>query len=1387
MNNIIPRFIADKYHRGIFKGRMKNAVMFADISGFTALTETLADRGKEGAEILSGIINEVFSPCIEFVYRRRGFITHFAGDSFMAVFEIDCMDALLSAVDINNEFKRQHVKNTRFGDFKISVKIGISQGNIDWGITGSGNERTYYFRGKAVEGCAKAEKQCGVGDIMIDKHIYLNAKDSISIKRYSDDYYKLLAVNYKRDYYDLPADDIDDNLLKLFVPAVIIDSRPVDELRDIVSIFLSLREIDREFESLDYFSSNLKKLVKKWGGYFSRISFGDKGCTGLINFGIPLSYENNISRALNCINEIRYFYGDKIRAGITFGRLFAGFIGSSIRSAYDVLGDAVNLSARIAMEAGWGDIWISQGIADSAKLHFDTDFAGEFQFSGKKERVPVYKLKDKKSVADKFYSGNIYGRYNEIASIRESVSPIFDKRFAGILYIYGEAGIGKSRLVHEALKPLRERVRLCYLQCDSMIKKAWNPFIYYMEDYFQQNSNISFKENEIFFEENFIHMVNILRGLKLKGSAEIIKELIRTKSFIKALLSLDTTDTLYEKLDAKQRHENTIYAVKNFFKALSLIRPIIILIEDIHWADNESTQMMEPFTRNIDDFSMIILCTGRYNDDGSKPIFPVMHKIPEKEIELNCPANEPSKEIIQDNLGSPPDEKLLKFIMKKTSNNPFFIEQFCLYMKEHGLIRKKGNYCSADTETFDIPAGINQILIARIDRLSREIKELAKIASVFGREFRSDMLHKSVELLYQRISNYDNPDKSMFDILSIENILKSSNNYLMEGKNDNLWDSLDEIRYVFRHSLLYESAYDMQLRERLRILHHTTASAIEDLYNMDHNKKEYLNDLAYHFEKAEIRDKAEEYLEKAGNYLKKTYKNMKAIEKFERLLNYISNTEKIAEINLVIGDIYTLTGKWDKAQETYGRCIQISEKIGNKDLIALSYNVYGNTHLSMGNTEEAIKYFRKARDIYVNINNKKGTGESEYYLGQAYFSLGDYTKALEHYETKRIISQEIFDQRGIAIATGEIGLIFYISGKISKALDNYKISSKILENSGDKRGLGTAMLNMGLAYSDMGQYSKALECYDIKRNISEEIGDKHGISISAGNTGLVYYKLGEYQKALEYFLLKKKLSEEIGDHMGMGIANANIGNIYYNMGRFEESLECYKIFQYVCQKAGKRKQISEAMGRIGLVYKSLRKYKEALECFDSQKATAEEIGYQRGIGMAEGYRGLLFTAVGNYQEAIKCFKGYLEIAQEIGDNWGIIQANVGMGDVYILSGEYLQAIDSYRYCIEISEAIEDYKHIAIATGTLGKIYSAMEEYEKALESFDRSIKIFKEKGFGSSDLILCLLANAETYLSLNNIKEARRLNEEAMQIALDINNDELMEKINNQKLAIESQ
>ncbi len=586
VKNLLPDFIHYQHQAGKTEGTFTAATLFIDIAGFTPLTETLAQYHRDGAEVITQIVSDTFTPHVEEVYRRGGFIPFYAGDAFIAIFPFQSPDApfgnpnaahhaLQTAFAIQDYFgvdDKGRLVSTQYGDFEIGVKIGLAQGLIEWGIPGKEGNHAYYFRGEAIKACSTAQVAATTGEIIADATIMALIEDKVTaVSSSHSTLSKLISYNSTIDPIASDLPQLTSTHLKPFIPTAILDMTVNAEFREVAPVFISFEEVTNT-QQFQQFATDVIIQAKRYGGYFSQIDFGDKGGLFVILFGAPVAYENQVERAAEFLKALQaQNLPVRWRAGMTFGVVWAGFRGSTSREEYGTVGDVVNLAARLAMKAEWGKIWTDESVNSRLKQQYWLGSLGKFAVKGKQKNVTIYQLFHKKETeASSYYSGELVGRKKELEQLYEHVAPIINGRFAGIVHIYGQAGIGKSRLVHE----FRRRViakyypSTFYCPTEEILRTSLNPFKSFLRSYFRQTTSHDRQHQREEFDAVYDFLLQQI-PLAHPEATEIKQELVRTRSILAAMVGIYWENSLYEQLQPKLRFENMLVAFKNFVKASS--------------------------------------------------------------------------------------------------------------------------------------------------------------------------------------------------------------------------------------------------------------------------------------------------------------------------------------------------------------------------------------------------------------------------------------------------------------------------------------------------------------------------------------------------------------------------------------------------------------------------------------------------------------------------------------------------------------------------------------------------------------------------------------------------------------------------------------------------
>ncbi len=1257
MKQFLPYFIIQQFHQGHKTGRFEAYTMFIDLSGFTALTEAYMAQGVVGAEKLSFSLNKIFAPLVHLVYQKKGFIPYFAGDAFTAIFpmeetETSIENVLDAALQTRDLFEKQNADNTLFEDFDIGVKIGLSLGNVEWGIVGD-EQKSFYFRSHAINGCADAQLLAKQQEIVLDQAFKNQiSKNKVATQKIRlQPFYRLKSTNLLKmeqttHKFKATLSNTEKRILTQFIPKSILRFRQIGEFRAVISVFVAFKNV-ATYDLLNQFSTIVLNQIQNFSGYFKEIDFGDKGGVMVAFFGAPISFENNIERALEFAlalkeetEQLRQQTQLDFKVGITSGEAFTGIIGGEQRVQYAVVGNRVNIAARLMSYANWGEISVDEEIQKEKNYHFQ--HKGDIRYKGIQTDIPTFSLVGRKEENNHLFTGTIIGREQELQILHDFVEPLWTQHSLHIAYVYGEAGIGKSRLIFEFMRQLEAQldeqastekpmiVKWLSCQADQILQKPFNPFIYFLKNYFHQSPQNTPQKNKANFEAKLSKLFRKLEEIQsqngLPEKSPLQLELERTQTILAALIGIQYEDSLWNQLDAKGRYRNTLSALSNLFIAESSLQVLIIELEDAHWFDDSSKAFLEELIRNIQHLPVLLLITSRYLDDGSKPrLVPPekveQYQLPILELDLNILQPKALRAFAENYLEGTISEEFFQVLQRTTNGNPFYLEQILEYFSESNLLIKEQEKWHIKDKNIKLSNSINAILMARVDRLSSLVKETVKAAAVIGREFEIPVLSAVMKTQNEFIRS--NADSTI--------VLQEQ---IQTAERGQIWRAMNELRYIFKHSLLREAVYDMQLRTRLRELHQLIGEAIENLYT-DNIAERYV-DLAFHFEHAENAEKTKFYLNKAAKYAERNFQNQQALRFYNKILSLISpKKEKNLYIKTLLkkGSILESIGDWDACELAFTTALEAAMFSNEKILEARANNSLGKLLMLKGNYEEALHHLETAVLTFESSNDQLGITKSYGNLGNLFFRQGQYEKAKNYFVKSIDLSRSLPYHNGTAQTVSTLGLTYMNQGSYVEGIKYIQEQLVLANEKNDKPAMANLYTNLGIVFFEKGDYDNALDSYEKGLALSQELGNKQLMSIAIGCIGSVYERKGDYHKAQENFEYDLVLSEELGDKQGIAIVHGLLGDLYALKGNFKEAIPHLETQLQLCKELNYQKGIAKALNTLGDVYSFQSSFEQALSYYNQAIDVTQKIDNKLVLGTSLIEKSYSLLYMGRLEEA----------------------------------------------------------------------------------------------------------------------------------------------------------
>ena len=1111
MHRVVPELIIENYRAGRFGGEFPAVGMFLDLSGFSTMTDTLMQHGQHGAEVLASLMHGVFNPLVESIFEYGGKIVSFAGDGIMALYPIAedeksiALRALASAWVIQQKLKENPDRKTIYGKFTFSAKIGLTIGSVSWKVLHSsdGKNATYYFRGSAVDDSAIAEHQANSGQIILTQVMNdLLEKDirSRSNKLFHQ-FIRFRVEMPKKKISEFPPVDLD--ISRIFMPEEVIVEGVQGEFRQIVNLFIRIPDLPDD--ELKNFVNVIFELKKKYGGFVTRLDFGDKGCNMLLLWGAPLAYENDIGRTMNFILDLRAKVAVPITAGVTYYIAHAGYLGSALCEDYTCYGWGVNLAARFMMTAPDGEIWVDDRIAQRVSQRFAMDYVGSQRFKGFASEQKVHVLRYRKMESDVIYRGEMVGRENELEHMGKFVEPLWQGGFAGVLVVSGEAGIGKGRLVHEfSSSDVFDQHKAYWANCkaDQILRQSFNPFRVWLLRYFRIRPNQTADEKKEMFDSR---LGDLLASI---SDPELARELDRTRSFLGALLDLHWDDSLYRQLDAEARYNNTILSLIALLKAESLRQPVILFVDDVQFIDADSiaflTQLKRSLQAGTQSFSIAIILTLRKQGED----IPFVDELSDTEILLIGMARSAIEKLAENILGGAVSLDLMELILIRSEGNPFFAEQVIRYLQEENHLKLgKGGWEQVESvRNVILPSDIRALLVARLDLLTREVKSVVQTASVLGREF-------DIGVLSQMLGSE----------FTTKGLVK-------DAEKAAIWSPLSEILYIFQHGLLRDAAYSMQMRARRQELHILALNALEVLYEEEIDR--HYAELAYHAEHGDVRSKAQSYYALAGKTSGELYRNAEAIDYFTKALVFTDSDDLETKFDLIAErvELYSRIGKRELQVNDLDSLERWAEQLKDDDRLAKVMMLRSAYFYFIGSYQEAIDYAEAAENTSEVLADTEQAIYTRHVWGASLHRLGKYGDAMELANQLLGVCRKL----GLRLQEGRIlntmGLIAVDQKDSSPAKKYFSASLEIANDLNNPELKSKALNSLAMVEGPLnGNYALAHEYYEKSLDLAREAGDRIGEINSYGNLGFAASMQGDFASARAYYEQSLSNAREVGN------------------------------------------------------------------------------------------------------------------------------------------------------------------------------------------------------------------------------------------------------------------
>ena len=910
-------------------------------------------------------------------------------------------------------------------------------------------------------------------------------------------------------------------------------------------------------------------------------------------FGAPIAHEDHAQRACQAALGIRKAlepYGESLksrygidfnmRIGLNSGPVVVGSIGDDLRMDYTAKGDTVNTASRLEGVSEAGQILVSRDTYRLAREAF-TFFAMEpVRVKGKRDPLIVFelhrsRLSPGKSRGLRDLSYAFVGRDHDMAQLKDIFAGLEAGRGQTVL-ISGEAGIGKSRLLSELKRDITSREQVHWLEGRCLAYTSSVPYGPFLE-LIRNHAGIRDEQSEDAARRRLDLAVNQF----FPGDAEA-KAIIANMM----LLRLSSEEIgLLKGIQGELLRQGIFGLLVSFFTKLAEEHSTMLVIEDSHWADATSLELIERLIPLTERMPLAIVCVSRTEASWASEAWArftakLRERYPDGFTNIALkPLSELGSLVMVASLLSleslPP--ALKKLIAGRAEGNPFFVEELIRTLIEQGALARSEDGGWEPTrliESVTVPATLQGLLMSRLDRLPPETKWLAQQASVIGRIF----LYRVLRHMAERKTGVDN------DLSCME-----TNDLIRERARN------PELEYMFRHALTQESAYQSLLAPRRKELHCKTALAIEELFS--DRIAEFFTVIGEHFLRGEAWERALEYLIRAGDtatrlfalaearlhyaraldslaHLPPTEKNLRSkvdtlikqvsvsltadlpeqnmvrMTEAERLVQELpgpggtpgSDQLRLAQVRLWTGRIHYVSNAMPEAIRYYRQVLAVVQNLGDPRLLAAPSRSIGSALYIQGYFGEAEAMLRQAIAAFEQLGNWTEWIRAVFEHGVTLAAKGSYEEGLAECQRALARSRELNYQYGIAQSTLGLSRIYADAGNLACATEFTRQAIEAAELSGDRILIYLCYAVRAYAELCVGEFDAASESMAKGQAIAREHGGQlMTADIGAGYIAGVALGKGQVEQALSLAEQAVAMARKMGGIWGEGMAHQVCG------------------------------------------------------------------------------------------------------------------------------------------------------------------------------------------------------------------------------------------------------
>ncbi len=1121
---------------------MEATCCFVDISGFTALSERLAKRGRIGAEELTEVLNHVFSRMLEVAYSKGGALLKFGGDALLLAFTGDdhARMAAEGAVAMRAALREARTLPTSVGRLNLRMSIGVHSGVFHLFRVGDVH-RELIITGPAASTTTRMEATADAGEIVISPDTAArlpvaavgNAKENGRLLRWRH------VVEGGRG--PITARPVPAAAVEMSVPIALrtrLTQRGGEAEHRLASVafvkysgtddLLASDGPDAVAGALDSIVRSVQRAADLESVTFLASDIDANGGKIILTTGVPATQEDDEGRILRAVRMVMdEQHPLPVRVGVNRGHVFSGDIGTAYRRTFTVMGDTVNLAARLMAAAKPGDIYATATILDQSRTQFATEVLEPFSVKGKAEPVQAYRVGPAVgSRSDAYGTLPFRGRDKELATLLDSFASVTTEHGRTVL-IDAERGIGKTRLVTEFANAAAPE-RSLWLQGEP------------------QSTGVPYLP----LRAPLRTVLGIDARDRIEAGNQLLKSILRLDDelapfapLLAPIVDADVPPTPESEAIAEEFVRQRVADIVLSTLDAACTDPLLIVAEDVHWFDDTTSEICARLSKATASRRWLFCSTRRPDAEGGfEP------SNPDIRLPLAALTDDVSRELVEATTETAPlRPHECDGIVTRAGGNPLFLEELLRIVRA--------------TDIDSLPDSLDAVAMREIDGLPTTPRRVLRLASVLGRSF----------------------GRSLIDQLLAVELVDAGADPLKDLQAQLVPDG-DSERIRFRHTLLQEAAYQsLPFRQRLE-LHRIVGEIIE-------RGATELDDVApllsRHFLAAQDWDRTWRYARMAATSAREAHAPAEAAVHLghavtaSRKLGEVAG-EELADVFGELGRTLELLGDYERADDAYRRAAACET-----DPLRRGQMAYRRAYLRseyLGQPGTAIRLLRTAQAALDGVG-EIGVGLQALLLAEeadARQRQGRLTEAIECAGRAVQKAELSHEKRALAIALHVRNLSLLKSGRWGEA-DSMDLILELFEDLGDDVRVASTLGNIGMIAFFSSQWDRAAHYMALSAEASAKAGDLAGAALRNANLGEVRTDQGRLEEAVAILAPALRTLESFGWPLIAGGTAAQLGRALAFLGDCDGGLVLVRSGIVILEEIGAHFEALEAHTRLAEV------------------------------------------------------------------------------------------------------------------------------------------------------------------------------------------------------------